>query len=241
MQRASLQHERARPFTHRKQFGFEPELANQLERRRFGIEDGVGSRFDRESAGVLRLNQSARARRRFPHAHPDSALRQFVGGSEPADPRANDRDRQRLVGHCCWRLATGYWQLVTGNWLLACTCRASACTFSSEVFGRMPWPRLNTWPARPAARRSTSSAAANRPCVGPSRRVGSRLPWMPRSWPITSHASSSGRRQSTPITSPPAAFISGRMASVLTPKWIVGTPDPARASKIRFVCGSAYS
>src|SRR6266545_8076471 len=119
MQRASLQHERARPFTHRKQFGFEPELANQLERRRFGIEDGVGSRFDRESAGVLRLNQSARARRRFPHAHPDSALRQFVGGSEPADPRANDRDRQRLVGHCCWRLATGYWQLVTGNWLLA--------------------------------------------------------------------------------------------------------------------------
>ena len=86
-----------------------------------------------------------------------------------------------------------------------CTWRASACTCSSGVVGRMPWPRLKMCPGRPAARRRTSSAAASRRSSGPSSSVGSRLPWMPRSWPMRVHASSSGSRQSTPITSPPAS------------------------------------
>ncbi len=79
-------------------------------------------------------------------------------------------------------------------------------------------------PGRPPARRSTSSAPASIRSIGPSSSVGSRLPWMARSCPMSVQASSSGIRQSAPTTSPPASAISGSRVAVPVPKWIVGTP-----------------
>ncbi len=64
---------------------------------------------------------------------------------------------------------------------------------------------------------------------------------MARSWPMRSHASSSGMRQSAPITLPPASRISPRIAPVPTPKWIVGTSCGASASKMRRVWGRMNS
>ena len=51
-------------------------------------------------------------------------------------------------------------------------------------------------------------------------------------------ASSSGIRQSTPMTSPPASRSSARIAAVPTPKWIVGTPSP-RARRRCAACAAA--
>ena len=50
-------------------------------------------------------------------------------------------------------------------------------------------------------------------------------------------ASSSGMRQSIPITSAPASPISPSSSPVPTPKWMRGTPADPSAAKIRLVCG----
>ena len=60
---------------------------------------------------------------------------------------------------------------------------------------------------------------------------------MPRS-PIRRHASSSGRRQSTLMTSEPQRAIDSRRCEVVVPKWIVGTPVSATASRMRRLYGS---
>ena len=64
---------------------------------------------------------------------------------------------------------------------------------------------------------------------------------MARSWPIRSQASSSGMRQSTPMTSPPASAIASSRVAVPVPKWSTGTPVEAAASRMRRVWGSANS
>ena len=73
-------------------------------------------------------------------------------------------------------------------------------------------------------------AAPARPCARPtshgaSSTAGSRLPCTATlaEPPTRCHASSSGVRQSMPITSPPASRISGSSSPVPTPKWITGT------------------
>ena len=60
----------------------------------------------------------------------------------------------------------------TGPRDCSCTKRASNCTCSRFVAGRMPCPRLKMWPVRPRARRSTSNAPRSRRSTGPSSRVG---------------------------------------------------------------------
>ena len=104
--------------------------------------------------------------------------------------------------------------------VLACTWSTSACTLSTGVCGRTPWPRLKMCPGRPATRRRMSSAAASNRSRGPHSRTGSRFPWTACDAPIVCHASSMCWRQSTPITSPPASTRSGRIAVAPTPKWI---------------------
>ena len=58
----------------------------------------------------------------------------------------------------------------------------------------------------------------------PSRAIGSRLPWIARSWPIICQASSSRTRQSTPITAAPASASSGKSCGLPVAKLITGTP-----------------
>ena len=54
---------------------------------------------------------------------------------------------------------------------------------------------------------------------------------MPRSWPTRSQATSSGTRQSTPITSPPASARSSSRCASPVAKWIVGTSTAARIAR----------
>ena len=103
-----------------------------------------------------------------------------------------------------------------------------------SVCGRIPWPRLKMCPLRPRARSSTSSAAASRRSHGASSAAGSRLPCTPRS-PTSSQPSSSGMRQSSPITSP---SIWASSVVVPVPKWIVGT---STASRMRALYGATNS
>ena len=53
----------------------------------------------------------------------------------------------------------------------------------------------------------------------------SRFPCTPRSSPTASQPQSSGIRQSSPITSPPASRICSSSVAVPVPKWIVGQSD----------------
>ena len=70
----------------------------------------------------------------------------------------------------------------------ACTCSTTALTFSTGVPGRMPWPRLKTWPgpaagapqhvvhAARAGARAGRAAASDRGCPGRPRRRRARRP-----------------------------------------------------------------
>jgi hypothetical protein len=51
-------------------------------------------------------------------------------------------------------------------------------------------------------------------------------------------ASVSVVRQSTPTTVAPASPIAPSSSAVPTPKCVIGTPYPARASNTRVLCGS---
>ena len=76
------------------------------------------------------------------------------------------------------------------------------------------------WPGRPPARARIYRASRSTTSNGASITPGSRLPWMPRS-PMRRQASSSGRRQSTLMTSEPQRAIASRRCEVVVPKWIV--------------------
>ena len=54
----------------------------------------------------------------------------------------------------------------------SCTCATSRRTLSSGVCGRIPCPRLKTWPGRPPARSRTSSARARSSRHGASSELG---------------------------------------------------------------------
>ena len=85
------------------------------------------------------------------------------------------------------------------------------------------------WPGRrrrARARRASPPRSAPRP----KRTAPSRLPWTPRSSPTCCQPQSSGIRQSSPITSPPASRIGSSSVAVPVPKWIVGH---STASRIR--------
>ena len=96
--------------------------------------------------------------------------------------------------------------------------------------------------ARPAAgaARARRAPPPRRAPTGRAARAGSRFPWTPRSSPTSAQPSSSGMRQSRPITSPPAAAIAGSSVAVPVPKWIVGTStrsgeDPRRPRRDELV------
>src|SRR3990170_3931237 len=90
------------------------------------------------------------------------------------------------------------------------TCSTRRRTLSTGVCGTRPWPTLKMWPGRPPARSRTSSIRNLSTRQGASSVAGSRLPCTGRSKPTRSQASSSGRCQSIPITSPPQAAASAR-------------------------------
>jgi hypothetical protein len=73
------------------------------------------------------------------------------------------------------------------------------------------------------------------------QRHGSRLPWIARSSPISFHASSMGRRQSTLTASPPARATSGSSAGLPLKKLMLGTPAASKRSKIVRMCGNTNS
>src|SRR5579884_4078116 len=81
-------------------------------------------------------------------------------------------------------------------------------------------PRLKICPGRPPARFNTSCIPASMTGQEVSMMVGSRLPWMPRSYPMRFQASSRSTRQSTPIIEAPSLFISSSRAEEPVPKWI---------------------
>ncbi len=57
-----------------------------------------------------------------------------------------------------------------------CTSSTTRCRCSTGVSGRTPWPRLKMWPARPAARASTSRTLPSSTGSGARQATGSRLP-----------------------------------------------------------------
>ena len=107
---------------------------------------------------------------------------------------------------------------------------------SGSVPGRTPWPRLKTWPGRPPARASTSSASRSTTSHGAPSAAGSRFPWTAR--PGTAdQPSSSGTRQSSPMTSPPAAAMSaqqvGRAGAEVDRRHVDRGQDRARSTARR--------
>ena len=120
----------------------------------------------------------------------------------------------------------------------SCTSSVSRTSMSGSVCGRTPWPRLKMCPSAVRPRCSTCSGPRPITSQGASRTAGSRLPCSALPSSTRRAASSSGTRQSTPTTSAPASPITPSSSPVPTPKWILGTPAPASASKIRLLCGS---
>src|SRR5205807_7883452 len=118
-----------------------------------------------------------------------------------------------------------------------CTRSVTKPTASGGVPGRMPWPRLKMWPGRPSARLTMSSTRRSISCSGAKSTTGSRFPCTALSWPAAAQPSSRATRQSSPTTSQPALAISGSSVEAPVPKWMRGTPLPARAAKIRCVYG----
>ena len=97
------------------------------------------------------------------------------------------------------------------------------------------------WPvplpsAAPSA--MTWRAAASTTGQGATHRAGSKLPWTAWSAPTRVRATSSGTRQSTPITSAPAVAIRLNNSPVPTPKRMEGTPRSAIPSSTVRVAGS---
>ena len=84
--------------------------------------------------------------------------------------------------------------------------------------GTMPWPRLKMWPGRPLAARRISLTRSSRTSSGAKSVMGSRLPCTAWPWPTARQPSSSGCRQSRPITSAPVAAISRQQARRLHAK-----------------------
>ena len=117
------------------------------------------------------------------------------------------------------------------------TSAARRVSVSGSTEGKTPWPRLKMWPGRPPARARMSRASASTTGHGASSTAGSRLPCTARSGTFAQPVSS-GIRQSSPITSPPAAAISSSRVAVPVPKWIVGTSTAART---RAECGATCS
>ena len=149
----------------------------------------------RRRASVRMTPPSARRRLRARERHPPRRWHSHAAAS-PAMPPPMTRTRGdgRVVSSTC---------RVSRRDAGARTGRAPARL--ERRLGRMPWPRLKMWPGRPPARsQDVLGGGAARGGSGPSRSVGSRLPWMARSEPMRSQASSSGVRQSAPMTSPPA-------------------------------------
>src|SRR5262245_1788327 len=115
----------------------------------------------------------------------------------------------------------------------SCTMSTSAMTWSTGVSLWMPCPRLKMCPGRPATA-SRISFTPRRISTGlASRTAGSRFPWTATSYPSRSHAAPISTRQSSPITSPPAAFIRRRSPGVAVPKWMTGTPGVRRSITLR--------
>src|SRR6266566_3395460 len=100
----------------------------------------------------------------------------------------------------------------------SCTYAASAFTFSTGVSGKMPWPKLKMCPGRPAARSRISWAQSFTFFQAENSTTGSRFPCTAPSLPSFDHPSSSGTRQSSPITSAPVSFMDVSSVAVSVPK-----------------------
>src|SRR3990172_2312339 len=129
----------------------------------------------------------------------EAASPEVVGDGETRDPTADDENFSQDRG--CW-----------------CTRSTRSWTFSTGVPGRIPWPRLKTWPGRPAACRRTRSTRSRRTSFGAKSARGSRFPWPAASSPPSSQPRSRSMRQSRPMPSPPASRISRRIPDVPVPK-----------------------
>ena len=191
-----------------------------------------------------RLPQARRAGRTGASRRPSCDRPARGGSSSWPRPRAFPRRASGSLRDDPWRAAdpparqdrgTSGWQVASWTW------STTARTASTGVPGRMPWPRLKTWPGRPPARRSTSSTRARSRSRGAKRSVGSRFPWTATPSPARFHPSSRGVRQSTPITVPPASRCTASRWPVPVPKWIFGTSRSAIPSKMRRTCGSTNS
>ena len=72
------------------------------------------------------------------------------------------------------------------------TILTTAWTFSTDVLGTMPWPRLKMWPGRPLAARRISFTRSSRTSRGAKSVMGSRLPCTAWPWPTARQPSSRG-------------------------------------------------
>ena len=183
----------------------------------------------------VRISPPARGEAREP-ADGMPRARSSYAAARPVMPAPIDDDVQVSVRGQSFQHRPGTAEL---SLRLDVHVRASACTCSSGVVGSTPWPRLKMWPGRPAARagrrrppraadRRARAAASDRDCPG-----------SPRSWPIASHASSSGRRQSTPMTSPPASARSGEdRARCRRRSGSSGTPDAGERVEDAATCAA---
>src|SRR6516225_6125370 len=100
----------------------------------------------------------------------------------------------------------------------SCTNCARFLTLSTGVCGRMPCPRLKMCPGRPSARRRMCSARCFSSFHEAKSSTGSRFPCTARLCPTVLQPSSSGTRQSSPITSAPVSAIEGSSAVLSVPK-----------------------
>src|SRR5271165_5435903 len=125
--------------------------------------------------------------------------------------RAAVRDQEN------YRLAHDFLVLV-GDVLNSCTKSARFFTLSTGVSGKMPCPRLKMWPGRLSASRRMCSARCFTSFHEANSVTGSRFPCTACLCPTVRQPSSSGTRQSNPITSAPVSDIEGSSVVLSVPK-----------------------
>jgi hypothetical protein len=92
IERVPTQHERAARRAHALNLRLEPELARQLDRRRFRRQHRVGAGFDREARGPVRADQSSASCGCFEHERAQPAPCDLMGRGEAGDAGADDDD-----------------------------------------------------------------------------------------------------------------------------------------------------
>src|SRR5271166_327194 len=102
--------------------------------------------------------------------------------------------------------------------LNSCTKSARFLTLSTGVSGKMPCPRLKMWPGRLSASRRMCSARCFTSFHEANSVTGSRFPCTACLCPTVCQPSSSGTRQSNPITSAPVSDIEGSSVVLSVPK-----------------------